>query len=156
PYGTEAMHVLRAEKGFIITGQDTDGTCTPMDVGMDWIVSKKKRDFIGKRSFTRSDTAKPGRKQMVGLLPEDPDFVLPEGAHIVQDLKPKPPMIAIGHVTSSYMSPNVGRSFALALVRDGMNRMGETLHVVLMDGTVQRATVTDTVFFDKEGERARG
>ena len=156
PYGTEAMHVLRAEKGFIITGQDTDGTCTPMDVGMDWIVSKKKRDFIGKRSFTRSDTAKPGRKQMVGLLPENPDFVLPEGAHIVEELKPKPPMIAIGHVTSSYMSPNVGRSFALALVRDGVNRHGETLHVALMDGTVQRVTVTDTVFFDKEGERARG
>ncbi len=156
PYGTESMHVLRAEKGFIITGQDTDGTCTPMDAGMDWIVSKKKRDFIGKRSFTRSDTARPGRKQLVGLLPEDPDFVLPEGAHIVQDLKPKPPMAAIGHVTSSYMSPNLRRSFALALVRDGMNRHGETLHVPLMDGTVQRVTVTDTVFFDKEGERARG
>ena len=156
PYGTETMHVLRAEKGFIITGQDTDGTCTPMDAGMDWIVSKKKRDFIGKRSFTRSDTARAGRKQLVGLLPENPDFVLPEGAHIVQNLKPKPPMQAIGHVTSSYMSPNVGRSFALALVRDGMNRHGETLHVPLMDGSVQRVTVTDTVFFDKEGKRSRG
>jgi len=156
PYGTESMHVLRAEKGFIIVGQDTDGTCTPMDVGMDWIVSKKKDDFIGKRSFARTDTAKPGRKQLVGLLPVDPEFVLPEGAHIVQDLKAAPPMDAIGHVTSSYMSPNMGRSFALALVRDGANRMGETLHIPLMDGTVQRATVTDTVFFDKEGERARG
>lgn len=156
PYGTETMHVLRAEKGFIIVGQDTDGTCTPMDVGMDWIVSKKKPDFIGKRSFTRSDTARTGRKQLVGLLPENPDFVLQEGAHIVGELNSKPPMQAIGHVTSSYMSPNLGRSFALALVRDGMNRHGETLHVPLMDGTVQRVTITDSVFFDKEGERVRG
>jgi sarcosine oxidase, subunit alpha len=161
PYGTETMHVLRAEKGFIIAGQDTDGTCTPMDVGMDWIVSKKKKDFLGRRSFTRSDTAMEGRKQLVGLLADDPRFVLPEGAHIVEELKPQPPMQAIGHVTSSYMSPNVvgpdskGRSIALALVRDGRNRMGETLHVPMMDGKVMRVTVTDTVFFDKEGERAR-
>ena len=51
PYGTEAMHVLRAEKGFIIVGQETDGTVTPHDLGMGWIVSKKKPDFIGKRSL---------------------------------------------------------------------------------------------------------
>ncbi len=166
PYGTETMHVLRAEKGFIIVGQDTDGTCTPMDVGMDWIVSKKKEDFLGKRSFTRSDTIKEGRKQLVGLLTEDPKIVLPEGAHIAADANPEPGLgvytKALGHVTSSYMTPNVtdasgqGRSIAMALVRDGRNRMGDTLAVPLMDGSVVRAVVTEPIFFDPEGERTRG
>ena len=58
PYGTETMHVLRAEKGFIIVGQDTHGSATPSDLNMDWIVSKKKEDFLGKRSFARSDTVR--------------------------------------------------------------------------------------------------
>jgi sarcosine oxidase subunit alpha len=153
-YGTEAMHVLRAEKGFIIVGQDSDGTVTPDDLGMDWIVSKKKPDFFGKRSLSRPDTARAGRKQLVGLLTEDPALVLPEGAHLVETPAPKPPMTTVGHVTSSYDSPNVGRSIALALVEDGRNRMGDLLHVPLMDGRVVRATVTDPVFFDKEGTRA--
>jgi len=156
PYGTESMHVLRAEKGFIIVGQDTDGAVTPDDLGMDWIVSKKKEDFIGKRSLSRSDTARAGRKQLVGLLTEDPREVLPEGAHIVAELKDKPPMPMLGHVTSSYMSPNVGRSIAMALLRDGRNRMGERVSLRLMDGRTVNATVVDPVFYDKEGVRARG
>jgi len=154
-YGTEAMHVLRAEKGFIIVGQDTDGTVTPMDLGMDWIVSKNKADFAGKRSFSRADTARTGRKQLVGLLTEDPGFVLPEGAHLVEALG-KPPMNMLGHVSSSYLSPNLGRSIALALVEDGLRRKGETLQVALMDGGGHKVTLTDTVFFDPDGGRARG
>jgi len=154
-YGTESMHVLRAEKGFIIVGQDSDGSVTPDDLGMDWIVSKKKQDFIGRRSLFRSDTSRPGRKQLVGLLAEDPNEVLPEGAHIVAEVKDKPPMPMLGHVTSSYMSPNVGRSIALALLRDGRNRMGEQVSLRLMGGPVVRATVTDPVFYDKDGTRAR-
>jgi sarcosine oxidase subunit alpha len=148
PYGTEAMHVLRAEKGFIIAGQDTDGTVTPMDLGMDWIVSKKKDDFLGKRSFDRTDTLRPGRKQLVGLLTDDPKFVLPEGAHVVAELKKSPPMVMLGHVSSSYMSPNVGRSIAMALVKDGFNRKGQTLDVALIDGSSHKVTVTDPVFLD--------
>ena len=155
PYGTEAMHVLRAEKGFIIVGQDTDGTMTPMDLDMNWIVSKKKQDFLGKRSFSRTDTKRKGRKQLVGLLTEDRKFVLPEGAHVVKTVKPKPPMDMLGHVSSSYMSPNLGRSIAMALIKDGLNRKGQTLDVALMDGTSQKVTVTDPVFFDKSGERTR-
>ena len=146
PYGTEAMHVLRAEKGFIIAGQDTDGTVTPMDLGMDWIVSKTKADFFGKRSLHRSDTARPGRKQLVGLLTEDPDLVLPEGAHVVEKLKSAPPMDMLGHISSSYMSPNVGRSIALALIKDGFNRKGQTLNVPMLDGSAHKVTVTDPVF----------
>jgi sarcosine oxidase subunit alpha len=155
PYGTEAMHVLRAEKGYIIVGQDTDGTVTPLDLGMDWIVSKKK-DFLGRRSFVRPDTARDDRKQLVGLLADDPKTVLPEGGQIVAEIKPKPPMAMIGHVTSSYWSATLDRSIALALVRGGRERMGEQVHVPLLGGGAMMATITDTVFYDKEGARLHG
>ena len=154
PFGTEAMHVLRAEKGYIITGQDTDGTVTPHDLGMDWIVAQQKPDFIGKRSLARADIQKPGRKQLVGLLPEPASELLEEGAQIVADPHQSIPMTMIGHVTSSYMSPNLGRSFALALVKDGRARLGERLYVPMLDRTIA-VTVTEPVFFDKEGERLR-
>ena len=150
-YGTEAMHVLRAEKGFIIAGQDTDGTVTPMDLGMNWIVSKTKADFVGKRSLSRSDTARAGRKQLVGLLTEDPNFVLPEGSHVVEKLRNKPPMKMLGNVSSSYYSANVGRSIALALIKDGFKRKGETLNVALMNGAAHKVSVTDPVFYEAKG-----
>lgn len=154
-YGTEAMHVLRAEKGFIIVGQDTDGTITPHDLGMSWIVNDKK-DFLGRRSLARSDTSREGRRQLVGILTTDPTVVLPEGAHLVEEVLPQPPMKTIGHVTSSYMSPNVGRSIAMGLVENGRSRLGETLSVRLMDGGVIEVTLTDPVFFDPEGARSNG
>jgi sarcosine oxidase subunit alpha len=158
PYGTEAMHVLRAEKGFIIVGQETDGTVTPMDMGMDWIVSKKKGDFVGRRSFAREDTARNDRKQLVGLYTEDdPHHVLVEGQQLVKEVKPAPPMKMVGHVTSAYFSPNVGRSIALAVVERGRERMGETLYAPRLEGgRPVKVTITDPVFFDKEGVRARG
>ena len=89
PYGTETMHVLRAEKGYIIVGQDTDGTVTPDDAGLGWAIGKAKPDFVGKRSLARPDHAsRSGRKQLVGLLTDDPAVVLEEGAQIVADPKP--------------------------------------------------------------------
>ncbi|MEJ2121941.1 MAG: sarcosine oxidase subunit alpha family protein [Alphaproteobacteria bacterium] len=155
PYGTETMHVLRAEKGYIIVGQDTDGTVTPQDLGMDWIVSKKK-DFLGRRSFTRPDTSRVDRKQLVGLLTEDPRAVLPEGGQIVAERKSSPPMDMIGHVTSSYWSAALDRSIALALIRGGRERMSEQVHIPLLKGGTLTATVTGTVFYDKEGARLHG
>ncbi len=155
PYGTETMHVLRAEKGFIIVGQETDGAITPQDLGMSWVVSKQKPDFFGKRSFARPDTARPDRKHLVGLLTENPSEVLPEGGQIVAELKNRPPMAMIGHVTSSYYSPNVGRSIAMALVKNGRNRMGDTIFVPLPDRTI-RAKVTEPKFYDLEGKRIDG
>jgi sarcosine oxidase subunit alpha len=155
PYGTEAMHVLRAEKGFVIVGQETDGTATPGDLGMDWIVSKQKADFLGRRSLARADTKRPDRKHLVGLLTENPNEVLPEGAQVVADLRPKPPMEMIGHVTSSYWSPNCGRSIAMAMVKNGRNRMGETVYLPY-EGKIVRATVTEPKFFDLEGARING
>ncbi len=155
PYGTEAMHVLRAEKGYIIVGQETDGSVTPLDLGMDWIVSKKK-DFIGKRSLSRADMAKPDRKQYVGILTEDPNQVLPEGAQLVEKVLAKPPMPMVGHVSSSYMSPNLGRSIALGLVKGGLGRKGERVFAPLEGGKTVACTIADPVFIDPEGERLRG
>lgn len=152
PYGTETMHVLRAEKGYIIVGQDTDGSVTPVDLGMGAMVTKTK-DCLGKRSLARSDTARVDRKQFVGLLADDPQFVLPEGAHIlVGELKGTPAPMA-GHVTSSYLSPTLGRSIALALVKGGATRMGERVHVAMRDGRTVTATLANPVFFDPKAER---
>ncbi|WP_188196931.1 sarcosine oxidase subunit alpha family protein [Nonomuraea sp. SYSU D8015] len=156
PYGTETMHVLRAEKGYPIVGQDTDGTVTPHDLGMSWVVSKKKPDFIGKRSFTRADTSRADRKQLVGLLPEDPGFLLPEGTHLVSTATlPEPPVPMLGHVTSSYRSAALGRTFALALVKGGQGRVGERLYAPVA-GTLVPVTVTSHVLYDPEGARRDG
>ncbi len=152
-YGTEALHVLRAEKGFIVIGDETDGTTTPIDVGMDGLVSKKKTDFIGKRSLEQSYLKGPNRKQLVGLLTEEPTDVLPDGAYAVRVVKDKPPMEMIGQVTSSYHSPTLERSIAMALIENGRERMGETLSFPLEGGKVMRAKIVDPVFYDKEGAR---
>jgi sarcosine oxidase subunit alpha len=154
-YGTETMHVLRAEKGYIIVGQDTDGTVTPEDAGLSWAVSKKKTDFVGIRGLKRPDLVRGGRKQLVGLKTKDPRDVLEEGAQIVADPNQPKPMTMLGHVTSSYWSENCGRSIAMALVAGGKARMGETLYVPMADRTIA-VEVSDMVFFDKEGGRING
>jgi sarcosine oxidase subunit alpha len=123
----------------------------PIDLGMDWIVSKQK-DFLGKRSLSRPDMLREDRKQLVGLLSVDPQEVLPEGGQIVTDMDQKPPMNMIGHVTSSYYSANLKRSIALALVRDGHKRHGETVYVPL-ENKVIAANVSEPRFYDPEGKR---
>ncbi|MBT4519536.1 MAG: sarcosine oxidase subunit alpha, partial [Halieaceae bacterium] len=154
PYGTEAMHVLRAEKGFIIVGQDTDGSMTPFDVNMGWVVGKNKAfSFLGKRSLERSDCQREGRKQLVGLKTIEPERVLPEGAQIVDDPNQPIPMTMQGHVTSSYYSAHLGHSIALAVVKGGLKRMGETVHCPLADGRSIAAKIVSSVFYDPEGER---
>src|ERR687894_115672 len=159
PYGTETMHVLRAEKGYPIIGQDTDGTVTPQDLGMEWVVSKKKPDFIGKRSFARAANADPLRKQLVGLLPVDRRTLLPEGSQIVElhadGQLPPPPVPMLGHVTSSYRSAALARPFALALVKGGRSRIGDTVHVPV-NGTLVPVEVTGSVLVDPEGARRDG
>jgi sarcosine oxidase, subunit alpha len=149
PYGTEAMHVLRAEKGFVIVGQDTDGTVTPHDLGMRWIVRKDGSDFLGRRSLRRADTARQDRKQLVGLRS---DRLLPEGAQLVETDADEVPTRSIGHVTSSYRSPMLGRPIALALVERGRERHGGTVHAPLPGGTVP-AEVVPPAFYDPEGTR---
>ncbi len=151
-YGLETLHILRAEKGFVVMGQETDGTVTPDDIGMGKMVAISKPDFIGKRSLTLPDLKREGRKQLVGLLPVDPNFTVDEGAQIVGDAAPALGTPALGHVTSSYMSATLGRSFALALVAGGRGRIGQTLFATTRDGTTPVALV-EPIFYDREGQR---
>ncbi|MDO5368235.1 aminomethyltransferase family protein, partial [Kocuria sp.] len=158
PYGTETMHVLRAEKAFPIVGQDTDGTVTPQDLGMDWVVSKRK-DFIGNRSYFRKGLEGEVRKELVAVLPVDTDYRLPEGTQLVKQGTPitpqEGPVPMEGHVTSSYNSAALGRTFGLALIKDGRNRIGETLQAPL-DGQLVDVLVAEPVVYDPEGKRRDG
>ncbi|MCY4229975.1 MAG: sarcosine oxidase subunit alpha family protein [Alphaproteobacteria bacterium] len=154
PYGTEAMHVLRAEKGFIVVGHETDGTVTPVDLGMERMVSSRK-DFIGRRSLARPDCLRPDRKQLVGLLPEDPLEVLQEGAQILEAPRAAAPVPMLGHVTSSYWSAAMERGFALALVRGGRSRHGDQVWASATTGD-SLVRIVDPVFYDPEGTRLDG
>jgi len=154
PYGTETMHVLRAEKGFIIVGQDTDASVTPDDLNMGWCVGRTKPfSWIGKRGMNRDDCLREDRKQLVGLKPVNPNQVLPEGAQLVFDPKQSIPMQMVGHVTSSYMSAAMGYSFAMAVVKGGLKRMGERVFAPLADGSVIEAEICSSVFYDPKGDR---
>ena len=152
-YGLETLHVLRAEKGFIVMGQETDGTVTPDDVGLGKMVAFAKPDFIGKRSLTLPNFTREGRKQLVGVLPIDPNLVVEEGAQIVDSPGPAPGTPALGHVSSSYMSATLGRSFALALVSGGRARRDETLFATTRQGGTAPVKLVEPIFYDKEGKR---
>ncbi|MGO8830627.1 MAG: sarcosine oxidase subunit alpha family protein [Steroidobacteraceae bacterium] len=154
-YGTETMHVLRAEKGYIIVGQDTDGTVTPDDAGLGWAIGKNKADFVGKRSLERASMKAAGRKQLVGLKTRDARTLLEEGAQIAARAAQKPPMELIGHVTSSYASSVLGHPIALALIAGGRARLGQTLYVPMPAGDLQ-VEVTSPVFYDPTGARING
>jgi len=154
-YGTETMHVLRAEKGYIIIGQDTDGTVTPDDAGLGWAIGKSKPDFVGKRSLARPAMSAPQRRQLVGLLTRDPQVVLEEGAQLMAEAGARAPTRPLGHVTSSYLSATLGRSIAMGLVAGGRARMGETLYVAGGRGEVA-VEVTASVFYDPSGARIHG
>jgi sarcosine oxidase, subunit alpha len=150
-YGTETMHVLRAEKGYIIIGQDTDGTVTPHDAGLTWAIGKAKPDFVGKRSLDRPSMKAADRKQLVGLRTRD-GTVLEEGAQVAEKPGQSPPMKLIGHVTSSYASSVLGFPIALALVGGGRARLGQTLFVPMPNGDIE-VEVTSPVFYDPTGAR---
>jgi sarcosine oxidase subunit alpha len=143
-YGTDAMHLLRAEKGYIVVGQETDGTVTLDDLGLSWTIGRKKRDFVGKRSMELADLRRPDRKQLVGLLPKDRTVLPEEGAQVTLPGQ----SASIGHVTSSY------RGAVLALVAGGRARTGQTLHVQMVGRRIE-VTVVDPVFHDKPNDRLR-
>ena len=152
-YGLDVLLALRAEKGFIIVGQDTDGTVTARRSrhGQDGgdVEARLRRQALARRCRI---SRRPGRKQLVGLLSEDPAFTPDEGAQIVADAEPKVGAPALGHITSSYMSATLGRSFCLALVADGRARLGQTLYATGMEAA-RPVTVVEPVFYDKEGSR---
>ena len=146
---------MRAEKGYVIVGQETDGTVTLADVGHDWAIGKAKKDFVGKRSLARPDMLAADRKQLVGLLTEDPALRLDEGAQVTESPSPPTGSSALGHVTSSYRSDTVGRPIALALIAAGRSRIGAKLHVPVPGGAVG-VTVVGPAFYDKPGARLNG
>ncbi|MBU0775512.1 MAG: sarcosine oxidase subunit alpha, partial [Alphaproteobacteria bacterium] len=137
---------------YIIVGQDTDGTLTPDDAALGWAIGKAKPDFVGKRSLTRPDMLKKDRKQLVGLLTDDPMMVLEEGAQIVFDPNQPIPMKMVGHVTSAYWSASLNRSIAFGVVEGGHSRMGETIYIPMPDRTLS-AKITGMVFVDPENSR---
>ncbi|ROU00104.1 sarcosine oxidase subunit alpha family protein [Histidinibacterium lentulum] len=153
PYGTEALHVMRAEKGFIMIGDETDGTVIPQDLGLDWAISKKKADYIGKRAQARSHMTDPARWKLVGLETLD-GSVLPEGAYaLAEGRTPNGQRATEGRVTSTYHSPTLGRGIAMGLVLRGPERMGEELEFNTVEGGSVRARIVSPVFYDAEGEK---
>ena len=153
PYGTECLHVLRAEKGFIMIGDETDGTVIPQDLGLNWAISKKKPDYLGKRAQARAHLASDERWKLVGLETED-GSVLPDGAYIVAEGRnANGQRNTQGRVTSTYYSPTLKRGIAMALISHGPERMGETVDVPRIGGDVVRAKIVETCFYDKEGAK---
>ena len=153
PYGTEALHIMRAEKGFIMIGDETDGTVIPQDLGLNWAISKKKDDFLGKRAQERAHMTDPDRWKLVGL--ETPDgSVLPDGAYAIgEGLNGNGQRNTQGRVTSTYHSPTLGRGIAMGLVHRGPDRMGEELEFTNPGGQPIRARIVSPVFYDPEGEK---
>ena len=154
PYGTECLHVMRAEKGFIMIGDETDGTVIPQDLGLNWAISKKKTDFLGKRAQQRSFLTDPNRWKLVGLKTLDPKTVIPDGAYATDDVRREDGILnMIGRVTSTYFSPTLDRSIAMGLVERGPDRMGEVIQFATTDGKRIKAEICSPIFLDPEGER---
>ena len=154
PYGTECLHVMRAEKGFIMIGDETDGTVIPQDLNMEWALSKKKEDFLGKRAHLRSHMSDPSRWKLVGLKTVDPNVVIPDGAYATDGtIRENGVKNMIGRVTSTYFSPTLNRSIAMGLVKFGPNRMGEIIDFPTLEGKIIKAEICNQVFLDPEGER---
>lgn len=152
-YGTEAMHVMRAEKGFIMIGDETDGTVIPQDLGLGWAISRKKADYIGKRAQERAHMTDPDRWKLVGLQTLD-GSVLPEGAYAVTDARnDNGQVVTEGRVTSTCHSPTFDRGIAMGLVRHGPDRMGEVLRFNRVDGTTVEARIVDPCLYDPKGGR---
>ena len=153
PYGTEALHVMRAEKGFIMIGDETDGTVIPQDLGLHWAISKGKDDFLGKRAQEREHMTDPLRWRLVGLETLD-GSVLPDGAYAVDEgVNANGQKRTQGRVTSTYHSPTLDRGIAMGLVERGPDRMGEILEFPVIDGEPVRARIVSPVFHDPDGEK---
>ena len=158
PYGTETMHLLRAEKGYIVVGQDTDGTVTPLDLNLNWMISKKKPDFIGKRSLIRSDMIREDRKQLVGLIPINKTYGIEEGQHVIENqdinLPIKKPIKMLGQVTSSYFSPTLNHSISMALIKEGNRKIGTKLFVSTSNLNTIEVDVVKPNFIDPKNRRS--
>ncbi|MGV8986253.1 MAG: sarcosine oxidase subunit alpha family protein [Cypionkella sp.] len=156
PYGTEAMHVMRAEKGFIMIGDETDGTVVPQDLNLGWAISKKKADYLGKRGQERSFLAAPDRWKLAGFETLD-GSVIPDGAYIIAPgVNANGQGHTQGRVTSTYYSPTLKKGIAMGLIKGGLTRMDEVVEFTKIGGAPVKAKVVDPVFYDKEGARNNG
>ncbi len=149
PFGIEAQRILRLEKGHLIVGQDTDGLTRAYDAGLDSMVKLDKPDFVGRPelAWQQQDGA---ATRLVGLQPVDPRAVPAEASQIVRENQQ-----IVGRVTSSRMSPTLGRSVCLATVRADLAHMGSRVTILLTDGGLLEATVTEAIHVDPEGGRSR-
>ncbi|WP_322892691.1 MULTISPECIES: sarcosine oxidase subunit alpha family protein [unclassified Yoonia] len=154
PYGTEALHIMRAEKGFIMIGDETDGTVIPQDLNLHWALSRKKDDYLGRRAQERRFMDNPDRWRLVGLETLD-GSVLPDGAYaMVEGVNANGQRNTQGRVTSTYHSPTLGRGIAMGLVHRGPDRMGEVISFnTVEEGKTVAARIVDPVFYDKEGAK---
>jgi sarcosine oxidase subunit alpha len=150
PIGSEANHVLRVEKGFLSLGHEVDGPIDPYDLGLGWAMSKKKPDYLGKRSVALRRAGTSDRRELVGVIPE-PDRMIPEGAPLTPGGERKP---TEGFVTACVYSTVHECWVGLALLENGHSRHGETVHVRINDGVI-RARVTPPIHYDVDGERLR-
>ncbi len=153
PYGTEAMHVMRAEKGFIMMGDETDGTVIPQDLNLGWAISKKKADYLGKRGQERVYLARAERFKLAGFETLD-GSVIPDGAYIIAPgVNGNGQRNTQGRVTSTYFSPTLGKGIAMGLITGGLDRLGDVVEFNTIAGGTVAAKVVDPVFYDKEGEK---
>ena len=151
PVGSESNHVLRVEKGFLSLGHEADGTTGPYDLGMDWIVSNNKADFIGKKALEIRQAMNPSRRELVGLLPDAPDHLIDEGAPITPGGRRE---ASEGLITACVWSVVHDRVIALALLENGRSRMDETVYI-RRKGEVVAARVTAPCFHDPDGKLLR-
>jgi sarcosine oxidase, subunit alpha len=153
PYGTEALHIMRAEKGFIMIGDETDGTVIPQDLNLGWAISKKKPDFLGKRGQERAFLASADRWRLVGLETLD-GSVIPDGSYAVADgINDNGQRNTQGRVTSTYYSPTLKRGIAMGLVLHGPERMGEVIQFTRIGAEPVAARIVDAVAYDKDGDK---
>jgi len=154
-YGTEALGVLRVEKGHP-AGAELNGQTTAGDLGLAGLMSKKK-DYIGRIMAQRPGLTDPDRPTLVGLRPLTPGARLRAGAHLLPVGAASVAANDQGYVTSAAYSPAVGSWIALGLLRRGPSRHGE--RIVLHDpvrGPDVEAEVCSPVFVDPQGGRLRG
>jgi sarcosine oxidase subunit alpha len=148
--GLEALMILRAEKGYVVVGKDTDGTTMPHDLGLTGPRDSRADEYVGKRSLFMPVAADPSRKQFMGLSVASGEAPLPTGAHVIAHAGRAGR--SQGYVTSSYFSPSLGRPIALGLIEAGLSRIGETVSIFHL-GVERRATITNPAALDPEGKR---
>ena len=151
PFGLEAMDLMRMEKGHFIVGRDTDGTATIGDLGLQKLIKIDKEQFLGKRSLLLDELKRDDRPQLVGLLSND-NRILPEGGQLVENYRPGEIHKPEGHVTSSGLSPTLEKPIALAMLKGGRQRQGQSLQVYSL-GEIFPVTVTSPHFYDPESYR---